>query len=57
MTPIELKEHYQHKVITSVMTAQILQNQLHELTVLGIFNKKYNPVLGAVREKNAPFFD
>jgi hypothetical protein len=40
MTEQEKKEHYTHKLVTSVMTAQILQNQLHELVVGKIFQQK-----------------
>lgn len=39
MTEQEKKEYYTHKLITSVMTAQILNNQLHDLVVNKVFKQ------------------
>jgi hypothetical protein len=49
-TKKELTEKYVHKLVTSVMTAQILNNQLHELSVVGLFQKKDKQIINnAVR--------
>jgi hypothetical protein len=44
-TKKELTEKYVHKLVTSVMTAQILNNQLHELSVVGLFQKKDKQII------------
>lgn len=49
-TKKELTEKYTHKLVTSVMTAQILNNQLHELSLVGLFQKKDKQIINnAVR--------
>jgi hypothetical protein len=49
-TKKELTEKYVHKLVTSVMTAQILNNQLHQLSVVGLFQKKDKQIINnAVR--------
>lgn len=49
-TKKELTEKYVHKLVTSVMTAQILNNQLHELSVVGLFKQKDKQIINnAVR--------
>jgi serine kinase of HPr protein (carbohydrate metabolism regulator) len=49
-TKKELTEKYVHKLVTSVMTAQILNNQLHELSLVGLFQKKDKQIINnAVR--------
>lgn len=49
-TKKELTEKYTHKLVTSVMTAQILNNQLHELSLIGLFKQKDKQIINnAVR--------
>jgi hypothetical protein len=40
LTDKQISEMLTHKLITSVMTAQILNNQLHDLTVAGLFKQR-----------------
>lgn len=41
----ELTEKYVHKLVTSVMTAQILSDQLHELTLVGLFKQRDKQII------------
>lgn len=40
LTDKQISEMLTHKLITSVMTAQILNNQLHDLSVAGLFKQR-----------------
>lgn len=44
-TKKELTEKYVHKLVTSVMTAQILSDQLHELTLVGLFKQRDKQII------------
>jgi hypothetical protein len=44
-TKKEITEKYVHKLVTSVMTAQILSNQLHELSLVGLFKQRDKQII------------